>query len=179
MGYGGRDIRFFLLNTHYRKPLNFSYGALDTAKNTVRKLDRFIQQLIHYTPGGGYPDADQLIYDVKQRFADAMDDDFNISGSLAALFEFVRYIRIALSRWQLSGKERNDVLDVMKRIDSVLGIMNFVEEPLSEETLKLLKEREVLRQSGDWEASDEIRKKLGEMGIEVSDTASGMMWRLK
>jgi len=178
-GYCGSDIRFFLLNTHYRKPLNFSYGALDTAKNTVRKLDRFIQQLIHYTPGSGYPDTDQLIYDVKQRFSDAMDDDFNVSGALAALFDFVRQIRISLSKWQLSGKQRNDVLDVMKRIDSVLGIMNFKEEPLSEEALKLLKEREVLRASGDWEASDEIRNKLSGMGIEISDTASGMMWRLK
>jgi cysteinyl-tRNA synthetase len=179
MGYGGRDIRFFLLNTHYRKPLNFSYGVLNTAKNTVRKLDRFIQQLIHYTPGDGYPDTDQLIYDIKQRFSDAMDDDFNISGALAALFEFVRQIRIPLSRWCLNEKERNDVLDVLKRIDSVLGIMNFTEEPLSEEALKLLKEREVLKASGDWEASDEIRKKLAGMGIEVSDTASGMIWRLK
>jgi cysteinyl-tRNA synthetase len=108
-----------------------------------------------------------------------MDDDFNISGALAALFEFVRQIRIPLSRWCLNEKERNDVLDVLKRIDSVLGIMNFTEEPLSEEALKLLKEREVLKASGDWEASDEIRKKLAGMGIEVSDTASGMIWRLK
>jgi len=179
MGYGGKEIRFFLLSTHYRKPLNFSFGALDTAKNTVRKLNRFIQQLIRFTPGTDHLDTDQLIYDVRQKFSGAMDDDFNISGALASLFEFVRQISVPLSRGQMNEKERDDVLDIMKKMDAVLGVINFEEETLSEEALQLLKEREVLRRAGNWKASDEIRKKLLDMGIEVSDTASGMMWRVK
>nr|MDA8124067.1 cysteine synthase [Deltaproteobacteria bacterium] len=75
-GYRGREIRFFLLGSHYRKPLNFSPGALATAKNTVKKLDGFIQRLLHIAPGGGgHAETDQLIYDVKQGFTDALDDD--------------------------------------------------------------------------------------------------------
>jgi cysteinyl-tRNA synthetase len=179
MGYGGIQIRFFLLSTHYRKPLNFSFGALETAKNTVKKLDRFIQRLIRYTPGGGYPDADQLVYDIKQRFSDAMDDDFNISDTMASLFEFVGKVSIPLSLGQLSERERDNVLDVLKRIDDVLGVMNFEEETLSEDALRLLEERTRARRTGDWKASDEIRKKLLGMGIEISDTAHGVTWRLK
>jgi len=178
-GYGGKEIRFFLLNTHYRKPLNFSFGALETSKNTVRKLDRFIQRLIRFAPGSGYSDADQLIYDVKQGFSSAMDDDFNISGALASLFEFVGKISSSVSQGQLSEKERDNVLDVMKNIDTVLGVMNFTDETLSEEALLLLEERKVLRKAGNWNASDEIREKLLDLGIEVSDTAQGMTWRLK
>ena len=178
-GYGGKEIRFFLLNTHYRKPLNFSFGALETSKNTVRKLDRFIQRLIRFAPGNGYPDADQLIYDVKQGFSSAMDDDFNISGALASLFEFVGKISSSVSQGQLSDKERDNVLDVMKNIDTVLGVMNFTDETLSEEALLLLEERKVLRKAGNWKASDEIREKLLDLGIEVSDTAQGMTWRAK
>jgi cysteinyl-tRNA synthetase len=178
-GYGGKEIRYFLLNTHYRKPLNFSFGALETSKNTVRKLDRFIQRLIRFAPGSGYPDADQLIYDVKQGFSSAMDDDFNISGALASLFEFVGKISSSVSQGQLSEKERDNVLDVMKNIDTVLGVMNFKEETLSEEALLLLEERKVLRKAGNWKSSDEIREKLLDLGIEVSDTAQGMTWRLK
>lgn len=179
MGYGGRQIRFFLLGTHYRKPLNFSFGALETAKNTVKKLDRFVQRLIRYAPGTGYQDTDQLVYDIKQSFTDAMDDDFNISDTMASLFEFVGKLSVPLSLGQLTERERDTVLDVLTRIDEVLGIMNFEEERLGKEALRLLEEREVARMRGDWKASDEIRKELLGMGIEISDTVRGVMWRLK
>jgi cysteinyl-tRNA synthetase len=178
-GYGGKEIRFFLLSTHYRKPLIFSFGALDTARNTVKKLNGFIQRLIRFTPGEGYPDTDQLIYDVKQGFNGAMDDDFNISGGLASLFEFVRKISVALSRSQLNARERDHVLDMMKKIDTVLGVMSFFEEAISDEALQLMRKRELLRKQGNWDASDEIRRNLLAMGIEVSDVPEGMTWRLK
>ncbi|HET6462124.1 MAG TPA: cysteine--tRNA ligase [Syntrophales bacterium] len=179
MGYSGRQIRFFLLGTHYRKPLNFSLGALETAKNTVKKLDRFVQRLIRHDPGQGFPDTDQLVYDLKQRFSDAMDDDFNISDTMAALFDFVGKIGVPLSGGQLNEKERDSVLELLKKLDSVLGVMSFEEETLSEEALRLLDDREAARRAGDWKTSDEIRKRLLTMGIEVSDTAGGVTWRLK
>ncbi len=178
-GYHGKEIRFFLLSAHYRKPLNFSFGALDTAKNTIRKLNGFIQRLIRYRPGAGFPDTDQLRYNVNQAFTDAMDDDLNISGALASLFEFVKKVSIPLSRAQLNEKERDHIFDIMKKIDSVLGVINFEEEMISEEVEELLRQREAMRRTGHWEASDEIRKKLMTMGIEISDTPEGMTWRLK
>jgi cysteinyl-tRNA synthetase len=178
-GYHGPEIRFFLLSAHYRKPLNFTFGALDTAKNTVRKLNGFIQRLIRYRPGAGFADTDQCIYDVNQSFANALDDDMNISGALASLFEFVKQISLPVSRSELNAKERDDVLDMIKKIDSVLGVMDFREEVVSEEVLKLLRERESLRRSGQWQASDEIRERLLSRGVVVSDTPDGMVWRLK
>jgi cysteinyl-tRNA synthetase len=108
-----------------------------------------------------------------------MDDDFNISDTMASLFEFVGKVSIPLSLGQLSERERDNVLDVLKRIDDVLGVMNFEEETLSEDALRLLEERTRARRTGDWKASDEIRKKLLGMGIEISDTAHGVTWRLK
>jgi cysteinyl-tRNA synthetase len=179
MGYSGRQIRLFLLSAHYRKPLNFSFGALETAKNTVKKLDRFIQRLIRCTPGSGYPDTDQFVYEIRQRFSDAMDDDFNISDTMASLFEFVGKVSIPLSLGQLSEREKDNVLAILARIDEVLGVMNFEEETLSDDVLRLLEEREASRKRGDWNASDEIRKRLLGMGIEISDTPSGVTWRLK
>ena len=178
-GYHGPEIRFFLLSAHYRKPLNFTFGALDTAKNTVRKLNGLIQRLVRYRPGVGFPDTDQCIYNVNQSFTNAMDDDLNISGALASLFEFVKKISIPVSRSRLNAKERDEVLDMMKKIDAVLGVMDFREEIVNEEVRRLLRERESLRQAGQWQASDGIRDKLLSMGIEVSDTPGGMVWRLK
>jgi cysteinyl-tRNA synthetase len=178
-GYEGKEIRFYLISTHYRKPLAFSLGALDTAKNTVKKLNRFIQMLIHFTPGEGYPDTEQLLYDLNQGFAGAMDDDFNVASGLASVFDFVKKISVPMSQGQLNTKQRNQVLNVLKRIDTVLGVMNFSESTVNDEALRLLGEREALRKRGDWAASDEIRRKLLEMGIEVSDLPGGMTWLAK
>lgn len=177
-GYYGSEIRFFLLSAHYRKPLNFTFGALDTAKNTVRKLNGFIQRLIRYRPGAGFPDTDQCIYDVSQSFTNAMDDDLNVSAALASLFEFVRKISLPLAQTRLNHKERDHILAVMKRMDDVLGVMSFEEEIISEDVRKLLQEREALRQAGQWKESDDIRDRLLTMGIEISDTPEGMVWRL-
>lgn len=178
-GYHGREIRFFLLGAHYRKPLNFSYGALETARNTVKKLDGFVQRLIRFTPGEGYADTDQLLYDVKQGFCNAMDDDFNISGALAALFELVSKVGPPLSAGLFSRQERDRILDHLKGLDAVLGIMNFEEETIGDEARRLLEERQALRKQGQWEEADGIRQRLLEMGVEISDTPGGVIWRLK
>jgi cysteinyl-tRNA synthetase len=178
-GYHGREIRFFLLSAHYRKPLNFTFGALDTAKNTVRKLNGFIQRLLRYRSGAGFSDTDQLIYDVNQSFIAAMDDDLNISAALASLFEFVRKVSLPLSQARLNQKDKDSILSTMKKMDDVLGVMSFAEEVISDEVWKMLREREALRQTGQWKASDDIRNRLLAAGVEVSDTAEGMVWRLK
>jgi cysteinyl-tRNA synthetase len=178
-GYQGREIRFFLLGAHYRKPLIFSFGALDTARNTIRRLDGFVQRLLRFTPGNGYADTDQMIYDVKQGFAGAMDDDFNISGGLSSLFEFVNRVGPPLSRGLFSEPERDRIVDAVKGLDSVLGIMNFAEETIGEEARRLLKQREMLRDQKLWAEADTIRMELSRMGLEISDTPEGVVWRLK
>jgi cysteinyl-tRNA synthetase len=179
LGYHGKEIRFFLLGVHYRKPLNFSLNSLKTAKNSLRKINGFIQRLLHFKPGEGYPNLDQLIYNVRQGFADAMDDDLNISGALVVLFEFLKSVGKPLSQGMLDCKDRENILNVMMEIDSILGIMNFKENQLPEDVRLLMNKRDALRKEGQWEESDAIRAKLLEMGFEVSDTPDGMRWEAK
>ena len=178
-GYKGREIRYFLLSSHYRKPLNFSFGALDTARNTTKRLNGFIQRLIRFTPGEGCPDVDQFIYNVNQDFTEAMDDDLNISGALASVFEFIRKVNVPLTERRLNKKEWGKIIKTMKKIDSVLGIMDFEEEKISEEALRLLRKRNEARTTGNWNESDRIREKLSEMGIIVLDTPKGTIWKIK
>ncbi|MBT8490329.1 MAG: cysteine--tRNA ligase [Deltaproteobacteria bacterium] len=178
-GYGGNEIRYFLLSSHYRKPLNFSFGALDTAQNTIRRLDGFIQRLIRFTPGDGCPDVDQIIYTVTQDFSDAMDDDFNVSSALASIHEFVKKVNVPLSKRELNTRERNNILEKLKEIDSVLGIMNFEEETISRQAQELLKKRNEARTTGDWKESDRLRQELSEMGVIVLDTPEGTIWKMK
>lgn len=178
-GYTGREIRYFLLSSHYRKPLAFSFGALDTACNTVKRLNTFIQRLLRCTPGDGYPEAEQLIYDVRKGFTEAMDDDFNISGALASLFEFVREINIPLAANRLDTQQRDLILDTMQKINSVLNVMDFKEQTLSENAVRLMEERDRARAAGDWETSDRLRGELATVGVLLHDTPEGTTWTLR
>ena len=178
-GFSGKQIRFFLLGLHYRKSLNFSWNALETAKNAVRRINGFIQKIMRSPDGGGCPDIDQLLYGLNKRFNDAMDDDLNISSALAALFEFIKQANPLLVKGLLSAHEKTHVLEMMEGIDSVLGVMNFDPQHLSEEALSLLTTREELRRKADWQGADKLREQLQNMGVEVQDTPEGMTWILK
>jgi cysteinyl-tRNA synthetase len=178
-GYRGSEIRYFLLSSHYRKPLNFSPGAMETAKNTVEKLNEFIQRLIHFTPGAGCPDTDQFVYDLRHGFAEAMDDDLNISAALAVLFGFVKRVSASLARRAFSEKERDKILEVLKSIDSVLAVMDFDEERLGDEARRLIEERNEMRRTRRWKEADEIRDRLLEMGIVIKDGPTGTTWKKK
>ncbi len=178
-GYRGSEIRYFLLSSHYRKPLNFSPGAMETAKNTVEKLNEFVQRLIHFTPGAGCPDTDQLVYDLRHGFAEAMDDDLNISAALAVLFGFVKRVSAPLARNAFSEKERDKILESLKSIDSVLAVMDFEEERLGDEAQRLLDRRNELRKAKRWKEADEVRAQLLEMRVVLQDTPAGVTWKKK
>jgi len=176
-GYSGVDVRFLLLGTHYRKPLHFSFSALDTARNTVRKLNSFIQRLLRFVPGERVAELDRLIEELEQGFGHALDDDLNVSGALAALFAFVKKVGVPLAAGRLTERERDKVLEVMRKLDSVLAVMDFREETIDDNTWCLLTERQRLRQAGQWTKADEIRAQLWEEGIEVLDMPGGSTWR--
>jgi len=178
-GYRGSEIRYFLLSSHYRKPLNFSPGAMETAKNTVEKLNEFVQRLIHFTPGAGCPDTDQYVYDLRHGFAEAMDDDLNISAALAVLFGFVKRVSAPLARNAFSEKERDKILEALKSIDSVLAVMDFEEEKLGDKAQRLLDRRNELRKAKRWKEADEVRAQLLEMGVVLQDTPAGVTWKKK
>jgi cysteinyl-tRNA synthetase len=108
-----------------------------------------------------------------------MDDDLNISAVFTSLFGFVKKVNRPLSRHQLNGAERDKVLDVLKGIDAVLGIMSFEEEGLSVEASTLMRQREEMRQKSQWKEADEIRQKLSGMGVVLQDTPEGTVWRSK
>ena len=176
-GYTGREIRYWLISRHYRKPISFSWSKLDTAKNTVAHLDQFVKKFQLCPAGEPHPDMDQLIYDLKHKFIESMDDDFSVAPALAALFEFTREINRIMDRKGLSPGDKQKVEEVLKSIDSVLGVME-LEIPEPDEKVKdLLKKREEARRDKDWGSADRIRQELKEMGIEVIDTRDGTVWR--
>jgi cysteinyl-tRNA synthetase len=176
-GYSGRDVRYWLLSRHYRKPIFFSRHKLDAVKNTIAHLDKFVRKLHLCKSGPAHPDMDQFVYDLRHKFTESMDNDFNIAPGLAALFQFARLINRAMDTNGLSSSDREKVLKALERINSVLCIMD-LEPPEVDGTLKvLIEKRERARKNQDWDTADRLRKELKEMGVEVIDTKEGPLWR--
>lgn len=179
-GFSGRDIRFFLLGVHYRKPLNYSEEALETARNNVKKLDLFISRLNDIeNDGNGYGELDQMIYDLKHGFAAALDDDLNIAGALAVLFDFMGKINSPLNQGTLNKSDSRKILSIMKNANSVIGVINFEVPSTPQEILNLLARRESARKLHNWQEADVLRSRLAELNVEVLDTPQRTVWHFK
>jgi cysteinyl-tRNA synthetase len=176
-GYTGREIRYWLMSRHYRKPIYFSWTKLEAAKNTIGHLDKFISKLHHCQAGAPNPDMDQIVYNLRHKFVESLDDDFNIAQALAALFEFTRQINRIMDRKGLSPDDKQKVQEVLKNVNSVLGVMDLEPPKLDEKVEELIKKREEARRDEDWATGDRIRQELKDMGIEVIDTKDGTIWR--
>lgn len=178
-GYTGREIRFLLLSTHYRKSLHFSYKSLDATRSTLRRLDEFIHHLNALTPGEPHSKATSYISTMEWEFSEAMDDDLNVAGALAALFNFTKKLNPIISTHNLDSDQIAYTLAVLKKLDTVLGVMDFKEEKLEPEIEALIEKRELARKKKDWALSDRMREKLSAHGILIIDTSRGPIWRKK
>lgn len=176
-GYTGREIRYWLISSHYRKPISFSWKKLDMAKKTISNLDKFIKKLHSCKTGPPHPEMDQLAYDVRHTSVEALDDDFNIAPALAALFHFTHRINTIMHKSGLSDSDREKVLNTLERINSVLAVMDLEPPKPDKDVEVLIKKREMARKEKDWDKADQLRRKLKEMGIEVFDTKEGTVWR--
>lgn len=176
-GYSGREIRYWIISHHYRKLIYFSWSKLETARNTIANLDYFVRKLHFCQTGPGNPEMDQVVYDLRQRFTESMDDDFNVSAALAALFRFVHRINKIADRNGLSTDDKEKILKVLERINSVLGVMDLAAPVVGQEVEALIEKREQARKNKDWESADRLRQELKEMGIEIIDSKDGPVWR--
>jgi cysteinyl-tRNA synthetase len=165
---------------NYRKPITYSPEALQGAKNALRKIDMFIFRLSALTDGSrDFPDVDQLIYNLHHDFENALDDDLNISGALAALFEFMGRINVPLAENKFSRADAVKVVKALERINNVLGVMSFETQDLHQEIAALVKKRQEARAARLWDEADRIREELFLSGVEVLDGPQGTIWRFK
>jgi len=176
-GYTGEEIRFFLLATHYRKPLNFSLKGLDAIRQGLNRINSFVFQVKNCPLGPMYENLSDLINYLERRFVKAMDDDLNISSGLAAIFEFVHKMNPILQKSGLSKGDKEKILSTFKKINAVLNVMDFAEEEIDSKILKLIKQRDEARKRKDWTKADKIREKLLKQGIELIDAPQGTFWK--
>ena len=105
-----------------------------------------------------------------------MNDDLNISGALGALFNFIKKTNPVVQERQLDRDQKNDVLEVLGMINTVLGVLRLEYCPLTPEIDRLISQRERARQIKDWTAADSVREELLRHGVSIHDTAAGPVW---
>ena len=170
MGFTGREIRYWLLSTHYRKPITFSRERLGYAKHSLKRIDTCIQSLLNIKAGSPYPEIDQLLYNMKHEFTRAMDDDLNISVAMASIFNIVKTVNILIHGKRLNSEDAVKIVDVFRKFDAVLRICDF-NDAWSDADIKLLMEnREAARQEKNWQLADQIRDQLRSLGVMVRDS---------
>ena len=178
-GYPAVAIRYLLLSTHYRASLNFTMDGLEGAKAAIQRLRDFYDNLtigVKDVPSGK---VDELVSRVKAGFSEGLDDDLNISPSLAAIFDFVRDVNRVIAESGISSDDAAKVKAAMDGFDTVLAILRKEEVSLDAEVEGLLAERLAARKSRDFKKSDAIRDQLLAMGIILEDTPQGTVWKKK
>ncbi len=200
--YEPEVVRYFLLTTHYRSPIEFSDTQLNEAELTI---DRYYTTVIRMkdfldTAGGKEktgPSAEleELLASFKEKFHSAMDDDFNTALALGFIFEFVREVNRYLDS-KPSGRTARELVtragDLLAEIGGVLNVFNKTPKEwysalikikkidLSEDELQQkIDERQKARENKDWGAADNVRNELAEQGIILEDKKDGTAWKIK
>jgi len=169
MGFIGREIRYWLISGHYRKPITFSPDRLEEARRSLKRFDTCIHGLMNISEGDGFPETSQLVYDLKQGFTAAMDEDLNTSAALASIFKVVKRINRLITEKRLNAANARVLLDAFRKIDGVLKIFDFGESVDDPKAQSLLKQRQEARRNGNWELADRLRDELQVMGIQIRD----------
>ncbi len=175
-GYSGREVRFFLLRHHYRKPIEFTYNKLNAARTALRRLDEFSRKLLCLQPGDPHPEVATFLTSLEETFLGAMDDDMNVSKALGALFDFIKKVNPILSTGQLDSDQKKYILETLEKLNSILNVMELEECPLNPEINKLIRQRQEARQQKDWATADMVRNTLASKGITIIDTPNGPIW---
>ena len=174
MGYTGREVRYELLSSHYRQSLNFAFKSLDSNRSALKRLDEFYATITEIA--GRESEAGKLpewAAGTREQFAAAMDDDMNISGALASIFDAVHAGNKSMLDAPLSPPQAKAVVTLWAELDAVLGLLIPQEEEVSTEVNELLKARTDAREAKDWAESDRIRDALAALGWTVKDTPEG------
>lgn len=174
-GYTGAEVRYLLLQTHYKTQLNFTFQGLEAARNTLSRLSDFIQRLYRIDDENEVESIEPLCQLTLDNFAEALSDDLNISVALAALFDFVRDVNALADACKINKKEAERALKYLRSIDAVLGVLNFAKESgeIPAELQEAFEKRQKARQEKNWKLSDEMRDFIFARGYLIEDSPSG------
>jgi len=171
-----RLLRFLIIKTLYRSPINYKEKLLLQTKKELERIDEFIDKIQNAKCKMQKNNSKFKISKFRKDFDLAMEDDFNTPKAVAVIFELINKGNSLIDKNKISSNDAKNILNLLKNFDEVLGInlkYEIKKVPLSQEILNLVKERERHRKQKNWKGADEIRSKIRKMGYGVEDTKKG------
>jgi len=179
--YQPEEVRYFILSSHYRSPLNYSDDNLDKARGSLQRLYTALRD------AGAVPDSTPDP-GVEARFVAAMDDDLNTPEALAVLFELARDVNRA--REQQQAEEASQLAGALRTLGARLGLLqaepdvylrgrqgDAAQGPSDADIDALVAQRDAARAARNWAEADRLRDQLSALGITLEDAAGGTRWR--
>lgn len=179
--YGYEPIRFLMISSHYRSPINYSTDIIEQCKASLARLYTCRDSLDFALENAAEGEADSDILEMfdkrRQQFIEAMSDDLNTADAIAALFELVRDINSNVIAANANKGTVEAAIKVFDELADVLGLVyNRKKEDLDSEIEALIEQRTQARKDRNWAEADRIRDELKAKGIVLEDTAQGVKW---
>ncbi len=178
--YGYEPVRYFLISSHYRSPINYNTEIIEQCKASLERLYTCRNNLdfaLENTADGELDNEfNDKVHGRIQQFITAMDDDLNTADAIAAVFELVRDINTAIA----AGANKATLELASKAFDELTDVLGLVynrnQASLDDEVEELIAQRAQARKDKNWALADEIRDKIKAMGIVLEDTPQGVKW---
>jgi cysteinyl-tRNA synthetase len=181
--HSGADVRFFMLQAHYRSPINFSSELLVSAKNGLDRIKTTVANLAHRFQesadlGERTDEWLEKISTYKDQFIQEMDDDFNTANAITVMFDMAKEANVYLRNDHTSKEILQAFIDLYTEFGTVLGIeLSIAGELLDEEVDALIEKRNEARKNKNFALADQIRDELKEKAIILEDTPQGVRWK--
>jgi cysteinyl-tRNA synthetase len=176
-GYRGYEIRYVLINCHYRETLNFKFSELETARKTIKYIVETLRKLDLIKKKGKGKNIKKFLEETRKKFERAMDDDLNVPKALSIFFEFLTEVNKNIDKF--SKKNAKEIMNFIYDLDNVFGFglkKIYGEEKkikIPKKVFELVEKREKARKEKNFELADKIRNEIKEMGFWVDDTPYG------